>query len=528
MGSFFIWFLESSLLVLMILGIRRVFTGRIRYAGIYALWMVVLLRFLLPVNIISTPFSFGNVISEGILLWNQAGSKVQEESAVSDAQRDLQRIVYNISRNEADASGKLSQNEFVPGAAQDQSGMDVLQPQRNTLSEDTGDGGWTDFLICVWVIVSGSIFLWLLLSNVCLMRELERNRTFYGKWGRLSIYSVSGINTPCLYGFFRPVIYIPEILLQYGVEEEELYQMITHEYVHYCHGDHIWAMFRMLLVSLYWFDPFLWLAVSCSKKDAELFCDETVIKMIGEERRFSYGAMLVRLAGDVHWADFRYSMMPMSKRGKEMERRIRAISRRKKYSRWMLLPLFVVIAAAVGITCSAGVAPAKGESRAVEEIKKTSPGMTTGNGGDRKEEERGQQSDTWYQARGYQEELAAEWVVSETPQAAFSHYIEVFTEAVNTGRTDKMSQVLAVGSEVYEQQCALVKNYHKRGIREEVKNYSTTLKSGSESQKLIQSKEEIKVNYGDGTFRIVKQSYQYTCKKTEGGFIIIAMDEIKS
>lgn len=64
MGSFWEWILESSLLVMMILGIRRVFMGRIRYAGIYALWFVVLLRFMIPVNFISTPISIGNIISD--------------------------------------------------------------------------------------------------------------------------------------------------------------------------------------------------------------------------------------------------------------------------------------------------------------------------------------------------------------------------------------------------------------------------------------------------------------------------------
>ena len=64
MSSFLGWMLESSLLVLMILGIRKIFMGKIRYAGIYALWFVVLLRFMIPVNFISTPFSVGTIISD--------------------------------------------------------------------------------------------------------------------------------------------------------------------------------------------------------------------------------------------------------------------------------------------------------------------------------------------------------------------------------------------------------------------------------------------------------------------------------
>ena len=42
MECFIEWMIESSLLILMILGIRKIFMGKIRYAGVYALWLVVL------------------------------------------------------------------------------------------------------------------------------------------------------------------------------------------------------------------------------------------------------------------------------------------------------------------------------------------------------------------------------------------------------------------------------------------------------------------------------------------------------
>lgn len=67
MEGFLAWFFESSLLVIMILGIRRIFMGKVRYAAIYALWAVVLLRFLIPVNIIPAPVNVGNIISDAIL-----------------------------------------------------------------------------------------------------------------------------------------------------------------------------------------------------------------------------------------------------------------------------------------------------------------------------------------------------------------------------------------------------------------------------------------------------------------------------
>jgi len=408
----------------------------------------------------------------------------------------------------------------------------------------------------------------------------------WGKRGRVKIYAVSGMKNPCLYGFFRPVIYIPRdlILGEEGMraEEGELEQIITHEYVHYLHRDHIWGMFRMLLVSVYWFHPFVWLSVSCSKKDAELFCDETVIAMLGEERRFCYGEMLVRLAGEARWGDFRYSMMPMSRRGKEMERRIRAISDRKRYSRWVLFPLLLIVAVALGITCSTGVGPLEQEKKAAGQILEGKKELEKG---EEKEETESGEGDTGkslhseyilseYQKwlSGFQQESGFLFMADasgegkasgeeagalaqqgegtaslsaaaqsegagrtaepgasgkEAYREAFQRYIQIFTEAVNTGDTGKMHLVLAEGSEVYEQQCALVKNYYKRGIREEVKKCSVSSVSfTAPSQVEICSKEKIKVTYGDATTKVVKQKYQYTCELADGGWIITGMEDL--
>ena len=60
MTGFILWILESSLLVLMILGIRKVFQGKIHYSVVYVLWLVVLIRFLVPVNFIPSPFGIGD------------------------------------------------------------------------------------------------------------------------------------------------------------------------------------------------------------------------------------------------------------------------------------------------------------------------------------------------------------------------------------------------------------------------------------------------------------------------------------
>lgn len=82
MESFLAWLIESSLLIWMIFGIRKIFSGRISHAGIYALWLVVLIRFIVPVNFISTPVSVANLMEGRFAMY----SEEEVDFAARDAQ----------------------------------------------------------------------------------------------------------------------------------------------------------------------------------------------------------------------------------------------------------------------------------------------------------------------------------------------------------------------------------------------------------------------------------------------------------
>lgn len=572
MEGFLAWLLESSLLVLMILGIRKLFSGKIPYAGIYALWLLVLLRFMIPVNFISTPISVSRLCSEMYSTWDtvRTEGREAESGAVirgtgSDGAEEFAETDGYIG-NALKEQGKIHQKKTGKRGVLRRADINREQSAVKTgYGQSYSEGMWLA-LRRSWLIVSVVLFLWIFLSNACLLSQIKRDRVLYGHRGGVKIYTVCGIKTPCLYGFLHPSIYLPASFFSIDgkgrVSKEDLEQMITHEFVHYIHRDYIWALFRMLLVSVYWFHPFVWLASSCSKKDAELFCDETVVRFLGEERRFSYGEMLVRLAGEPGWGDFRFSILPMSRKGREMEKRICAISIKKRYSKWFVIPLAVVLVVAVSLTCNAGLGTIASEGKqtknSVEDIvtdgneesivsgsavnvAKTSTGpaaeevlsQTMSGKTSQGEAEAAKKSIAAVGVDVSQSEEGS--VYADTCRAVFDNYMEIFTDAVNTGRIHKMSQVLDVNSDVYEQQCNLVKNYYKRGIHEKVKFYEITsitevhpvgtVDSGYGSMRL-DSREKIKVFYADDSSKVVKQKYRYTCEYIGQTWFITKMEEI--
>lgn len=534
MESFLIWILESSLLILLVLGIRKIFIKKIRYTTIYALWLLVLVRFLIPVNFFSTPISVGTVVSETISSW------------MGEAPADQDKTMISVMEQYPNAAGRTSGYSNIKSLQDTKKAAKEEQPfisKKDTNVSDTKESAplsvWTisdrtrSKIVRGWLAISVIVFLWLILTNVNLNRKMRKKRMLYGKREGVCIYLIPGIKNPCLYGFFRPAIYLPTAYLWNGNRKtehrEEIGQMITHEYVHYCHGDHIWAMFRILLVSFYWFDPFMWLAVSCSKKDAELACDETVIRRLGEKNRFSYGEMLVRLAADTSWGDFRYSMMSMSRKGKEMENRIRAISACKQYSKWVLIPLILAVFVTAGITCSTGLAGEKPVSDRTTENereaeKPISEIITQEEQGSKSNASRLKAMNTGFGMNGI---LGTKHADTVSYEDVFFRYIEYFTTAVNTGNTDYMNLVLAEESDVYKQQCSIAKNYYKRGIREEIKDcFISDVKSMGLNKVILESREKINVAYADNTSKLINQTYLYTCEQNGRGWRITQMDEI--
>ena len=525
---FFLEFLlESSLLVLMILGIRKVFTGKIRYAGIYALWLLALLRFLIPVNVISTPFSAG-------MLLPRTAAQTEENPAGGNpgqAQYAAGQPGYVFSDEKSGESVRTKKKEDLAPAALSAQGLPANQSGGSRMAAEGSPINWHALFAGIWLAGSGILLLWFAISNISLMIRLRRSRRFYGKRGGVKIYVAPLVKNPCLYGFFRPAVYLPESLFSDNggteTEEEEREQIITHEYVHYRHGDHIWAMFRVILVVAYWFDPFLWLAVSCSRKDAELFCDETVIRLLGEKKRFSYGRLLIRLAGDSPWGEFRYPLLSMSRRGREMANRIHAIGGKRNYSRWKVLPLVLLAVIAAGITCSAGSVPSQGGERASEEKSVTGSAVSDSEREDARDKDG---AETAASTEGKkQEDMPDAKPEPAAIEKAFGQYIQIFTDAVNTGNTDKLRQIVYTGSDMYRQQYALAKNYYKRGIREKIKSCSvSSFKIITPTRVMITSKEKIKVSYVDGSRKMIRQKYQYTCDYIAPRWMITGMEEIPS
>ena len=207
-----------------------------------------------------------------------------------------------------------------------------------------------DTLLLAWYAGMVVMAAWLLLVNLRLARRLRRNRTPYDSDSVLSVFVAEGIPSPCLFGLFKPSIYLTERAAE---DDMRARQIIAHELTHYRHGDMIWSLLRSVCLVVWWFNPLVWLAAALSRQDCELACDEGTIKALGEEARFDYGRTLVGMAKvGARPSDLLCGATTMTTGKKSLKERVARIANAPKMSVTVAVIVLIIAAVAVGCTFS--------------------------------------------------------------------------------------------------------------------------------------------------------------------------------
>ncbi len=263
------WILTSSLLIVIVLAVRALFRGRMGLRLRYALWLLVLLRLLVPGTVFQTGLSVLNYVP---LSQTAAAQAQPSQSGGSPSAPEAEPMPV---RPEGEAEPRPS----GPAAAPD--------------SAPAGAADWRGVLTAVWLGGAGVLAAALLACNLRFYLRLRRMRRTHPIPGvAVPVYVARGLPSPCLYGFPRPAVYLTPAA---AGEPELLGHVLRHELTHRRHGDHIWAVLRAAALALHWYNPLVWLAAVLSRRDGELACDEGALQGADDRERAAYGRTLIRL-----------------------------------------------------------------------------------------------------------------------------------------------------------------------------------------------------------------------------------------
>jgi len=316
--------ISGGLFALLLFALKPFMRNRLSKSFQYYIWIVVLLRFILP-------FSFGINLMDFMFTAPDA-TQAAEETVIPTG-----NPLYPTNSNPTAASS------FNPAITEQppytQATMDSVKP--------------FDF-----VKILTDNLLWIWLAGVLL--SLAFNLISYWRFIRYihsaaviaeipdcsaAVYKSRFTPVPMLVGVIRPRIYLPDIVY----EECQLDHILRHEFTHLQRRDVWLKWFVMLVVSLHWFNPIVYLIRREISRACELSCDEAIIHSLDSAAKQSYGDTLISMA-----AENRHPVSVMSttmcEEKKKLKERLVAIMNYKKKTK---ITYVITAVLAVVITASA-------------------------------------------------------------------------------------------------------------------------------------------------------------------------------
>ena len=179
-----------------------------------------------------------------------------------------------------------------------------------------------------WAYGAGAMLVYALLSYLLVYLKIRQSAKL-----KDNIYLCDRIDTPFIFGIIRPKIYLPSLMY-----EEDRSFVLAHERAHLKRKDYMWKPLGFLILTVYWFNPVIWLSYILLCRDIELACDERVIKEMGTEMKKPYSMALINCSVPKRMI----TACPVAFGETGVKKRIKAVLSYKKPALWLILSAVAV------------------------------------------------------------------------------------------------------------------------------------------------------------------------------------------
>ncbi|MBD5161787.1 MAG: hypothetical protein HDT14_07220 [Oscillibacter sp.] len=329
------WVISASALILVVLLLRSLLGKRISAGLRYALWAVVLVRLLVPVPLFA-------VTVPQLPKWTPP-----------ETMREENIYVLPVYSGPVETSGVHVAEDGTLGDPSS-FGYARLEDEGRTITRYAEKISPLELMDWVWAAGSTVFTLVLLAANLRFSIRLRRvRRPLEGCGAPIPVYAASALPSPCLMGLLRPAVYVTE---EAAADPVMLRHVLAHELTHYNHLDHLWSVLRGAALAVHWWNPLVWMAVICSRRDGELACDVGALKRLGDSERTAYGETLLALVtAKARPADLLSFATTMSGGKRSLKERIQRIARQPK----TLVSAMVVVIAVLTLSALVAFGQAK-------------------------------------------------------------------------------------------------------------------------------------------------------------------------
>lgn len=320
--------LSAALMIVAIIILRALTIERFPKKTFLVLWWIALLRLLIP-------FSIPSVMSFYSWFDPNLPAVVEQSSA-------MESTFEPVLDDSSETMENSTQFEMTPIPDTDIEYVEV-KPSKS-FSEN-----FFDMLPAIWGVGIGVIAAFFGINYWKGIREFRMSlpveNEFVNEWlsshqlrRNITIRQYDCIHTPLTYGIFRPVILLPKESLEQS--PSTLNFILTHEWVHIRRFDCVTKILLTATLCIHWMNPLVWVMYLLFNRDIELSCDETVLHLLGRNRRSDYALALI----DMEEQKGGFASFASGFGRNAIEERIRAIMKMKKASLITILAAVVVVA----------------------------------------------------------------------------------------------------------------------------------------------------------------------------------------
>lgn len=213
------------------------------------------------------------------------------------------------------------------------SGIDTLNSTVNPIIQDNLQSAdnvliFSNIIPIIWLIGIAIMLLYTLFSFIHIKRSVCEAVKL-----RDNIWVGDNVSTPFILGVIKQKIYLPS-----NMNEDDMAHVIAHEKAHLKRKDHIIKPLGFLLLSVYWFNPILWLAYILMCRDIELACDEKVLRQASEDIKKAYSNALINCSAPKKII----SACPVAFGEVGVKARIKNVLSYKKPAFWVIIAAIII------------------------------------------------------------------------------------------------------------------------------------------------------------------------------------------
>ncbi len=242
-----------------------------RYA--YFLWIIPAIRLLCPLTVSSEASLFN-------LFPTQSVQVEYEEQVVTEQTVELPETAIP---QETTPIVTVHYSEQPAQPSQPQDIVNEKQPTEEAVQRKVSA---ISVVSVVWLAGAAAMLVYVASSYIRTYRRI-RSATLLQN----NIFISHSIDTPFVFGLIKPKIYIPD-----GISGTDLQYILAHESAHIKRLDHAAKLLAMVILSVHWFNPLVWLGFKLMTDDMELSCDEKALGSYDVEDRKAYATTLLNMS----------------------------------------------------------------------------------------------------------------------------------------------------------------------------------------------------------------------------------------